>query len=674
MSFVMDWLNVQGTLDVVEINNNQVEEEISNENNFSNILSLSNNSNSGLLELNSNSNNTEKEFDTNFSSKNNNLNNNSLDEFEEVSINNSKDFIINKNNKEIRNSDEIMLNSILNIDGGGEGEYSSFEDECDTPKDDEMIGKDEENNSPISSNISPSSSTSDFLEDIQLHTNKDGHQKSNSSNSSFLGKKIFSFSFLKTIGLVFLISNLGFGTFFSYTSPEALSHTIYDRFNIDSQQFGMIFTLYALPNICMVFISGMIVDLIGTSLVSIVLSTCVTLSALIGALSPPHFSVYLFSRFLLGFAGEALVACSNTMMSVWFSAKSVSTYIGFLVGWIYFANFCSLLVLPALNKEIGFRGCLWVIFFVASFGLTLNGIYLLFRNRFKDISDKEDQIEEIEIQERKPNKEKIKSENQSTDEVVEMVDLGDRELEITDSVSTDQDQQSFKNREMIITKIKQGFKSVLSIFIQIPLRMWIVFGIVFFGYIALYGIAIVGPDFMGMKYGYDEQKAALILSAETICSAIFSPLCGVLLKKFTRRIVLLWIALFLLGLGILLLITTDVFPLPWIIVSGIGYAILNTTLISSLPIFVPKTVLGTAYGLIGTSYNCGLVVFPSILGAFKESTGNYDVSLSILVGCCVIASVLVGWLKWIDLKSPIETRIDVPLGSETNKNVVPIKH
>eukprot|EP01133_Synstelium_polycarpum_P016734 gene16734-19892_t len=369
-------------------------------------------------------------------------------------------------------------------------------------------------------------------------------------------QSLFHIKSLKVIVLGFLIANLGFGVFFSYTSPEALSHTFYDTFNIDSKQFGSIFTLYALPNVCMVFITGMLVDVLGPGLVSIVLSTIVTTSALIGAFSPPHFGMMLFSRFLLGFAGESLIACSNTMMTKWFPDRILSSCLGFLVGWNYSANLASLVILPAINRAFGFRWSLFAILFV-------------------------------------------------------------------------------------------------------PSRMWIMSGIVFSGYSALYGLAIIGPDFFETKYGFNEQSASLILSAETLCSSLMSPVFGVVIRKVGQRFALLAAGIVTLALGLVLLITTDVHPLPWVILCGIGFALLNTSIISSLPVFVPPQVLGTAYGLVGTSYNCGLVVFPPILGALKESSGDYTLSLYLLLGLCGVALSLVLLLKWRDLKSPSDTQLSL---------------
>ncbi|EGC39714.1 hypothetical protein DICPUDRAFT_52467 [Dictyostelium purpureum] len=456
-------------------------------------------------------------------------------------------------------------------------------------------------------------------------------------------KEFFSMKLLKTIFLVFMISNLGYSSFFSYTSPEALSHTFYNVYSLSSRQFSSLFTLYAVPNIVMVFLSGIVVDILGPDRVSIVLSAFVVLSTLIGALSPPNYGIMLFSRFLLGFAGESLIACSNTMMSKWFSSKTLSLGMGVLVGWIYSANFISLVALPAINKAYGFNVCLWVIFFVSVFGIVLNAVYLVLKKRF---SDKINQ--QLHLQQQQ----KYNNQYDEDSGIILITDLNN-DLESIGNINS-----NYKGLHSFKLKFRESTRKVVSIFKEIPIRMWIIVGIVFFGYTALFGLAIIGPDFLNQKYGYNEQKAALILSSEHVCSALFSPICGVFIKKVSKRIAVLLLSLILFGVGLTLLLVTNVFPLPWIIICGIGYSILNTTIISSLPLFVPDSVIGTCYGFVGTAYNCGLVVFPVLLGALKESTGNYNLSVGVLIANSFIAALLVGLLKYFDLKSKPNERLD----------------
>ncbi|EGG15215.1 hypothetical protein DFA_10045 [Cavenderia fasciculata] len=422
-------------------------------------------------------------------------------------------------------------------------------------------------------------------------------------------KNYFSRKNFKLFTLVLLISNMGFGTFFSYTSAQSLSYTFYQTFSINSSQYGNLFTLYAIPNICMVFISGILVDIYGPDKISIILSTIVFISTMIGAFSPPNYAMMLFSRFLLGFAGESLVSCSNALMTKWIPERNLPICLGFLVGWIYFANLNSLVILPAINKSFGFRISLWFIFGVQLLCLSLNIFYLLFNKIFKEIS------KEVEMDELLSNLER-----NGGGEIDKSIDDYVFLQEDLDSKETSQGKKSIKQY------LIESFEKVKFILSLIPLRMWIIFGIVFFGYTAMYALAIIGPDLFGLKYGYQEQIASLILSSETICSSFLSPIFGIAIKFSGRRIVFLSVAMVLLASGLLLLVLTPstITPLPWIIICGTGFALLNTTVYSSLPVFIPQQVLGTSFGFIGTGYNLGLVVFPPILGALKVSSGNYD--------------------------------------------------
>ncbi|EAL65237.1 hypothetical protein DDB_G0284377 [Dictyostelium discoideum AX4] len=494
-----------------------------------------------------------------------------------------------------------------------------------------------------------------------LHNNNNNNNNNNNDQNTTTQIKlkllsIFSIKTFKTIFLVFLISNLGYSTFFSYTSPEALSHTFYETFSISSSQFSGLFILYALPNVFMVILSGMIIDMVGADIVSIVLSSCVVISTLVGALSPPNFPLMLVSRFILGFAGESLISCSNTIMSKWFHSRTLSLCMGVLVGWIYSANFISLTILPSIKKRLGFKLSLWIIFFIALLGLSLNILYLLIKNNFNDIKQYQSNEEKDKLLNNYNINNNINN-NNNNNNIIIIGDINNNKVnnnEDDKEVLLNINNNNNNNNNNKILKLIINFKDkVKSILIQVPIRMWLIVGIVFFGYTALFGLAIIGPDFLGQKYGFNESRAALILSSEHIVSATFSPIVGILIKRFTKRILVLLISLVIMIIGLTLLLTTNVYPLWWIVICGIGYSMLNTTIVSSIPIIAPQSIIGTCYGFIGTSYNCGLIVFPYLLGSLKESFGNYNISITILIGNCIISILLLCLLKYFDLKESI---------------------
>ncbi|GAM24284.1 hypothetical protein SAMD00019534_074590 [Acytostelium subglobosum LB1] len=474
------------------------------------------------------------------------------------------------------------------------------------------------------------------LEDVKLTTTTTTTQPRGS---------LFTKRNLKTATIVILIANLGFGTCFSYTSPEAMSSTFYRTFNLDSRQFGSLFTLYAIPNVIMVCLTGVLVDIVGPHPMSLILSSIVTISTLIGALSPPYFGVMVLSRFILGFAGESLLACSNALMTKWFSDKQLSTFLGVSIGWIYAGNVASLILLPIVNKSIGFRWSLWVIFIVAATGLTLNIVYILIHRMFKDIS-KDAEVDILLKDMTNKNVEDVEEEEYFVDHNEE-----DRRIKTQ--------RRAQVSLSCILSTITASASRVKGIVVQLPARLWVMIGIVFFGYSSMYGLAIIGPDFFEIKFGVNEQVASLVLSSEQVCSTLLSPVFGYLIRRIGRRVLLLGVAFVLLAAGILLLVLTDIHPLPWVILAGTGFSLLNTTVISSLPVFVPPAVLGTSYGLVGTAYNTGLVIYPVLLGSLKVATGSYNVSWFVLFGNCICGLGLVLVLRWLDAKAPIETRLSV---------------
>jgi MFS family permease len=123
--------------------------------------------------------------------------------------------------------------------------------------------------------------------------------------------------------VLFLICLLNTSNYFAYHAPGAIAQSIQDNYNLSTQQFGSLFTIYSAPNIILVFLSGRAIDRYGIKLCSVLFNSSMLLGMILFALTPYHtaYSYYLLliGRLLLGLGGESIVASAQVMIGKWFN-------------------------------------------------------------------------------------------------------------------------------------------------------------------------------------------------------------------------------------------------------------------------------------------------------------------------------------------------------------------
>lgn len=65
----------------------------------------------------------------------------------------------------------------------------------------------------------------------------------------------------------------------------------------------------------------------------------------------------------------------------------------------------------------------------------------------------------------------------------------------------------------------------------------------------------------------------------------------------------------------------EIYPL---ILAGIGYSIYAAAIWGSIPLVVPESAVGTAYGITSAIQNIGLTVAPTFVGYIKDRTLQID--------------------------------------------------
>ncbi|GAM27850.1 hypothetical protein SAMD00019534_110260 [Acytostelium subglobosum LB1] len=455
---------------------------------------------------------------------------------------------------------------------------------------------------------------------------------------------------LKKCLVMFLIANLGYGLQLAYSTPVALSRSYYDILHISDVQYGYLFSIYSLPNLFMIILGGVLIDIMGTGFVSVIFCGVSMLSSVLTALVLPNYGGILAGRFLLGMGGETLLACASTMIPLFYAPSEVPICVGFLACWFYWGNLTALLLLPVIESSFGFKIAIWfvAIVFIVEFGLNLLLVKYREKLRWTDQIDRTSSMVALT---------KINSVNSMNTEEKD-VDEGSPAISVISAEEmTGHTPEPTSKVGEFLTKLME----VKDMATKLNKRFWLLSVICFISYYCMFGLAIIGTDLLEFKFGFDETTAARIMSAEAIINGFVPMLTGYFIQRVRgRKIQVMMFACTLLGIGITLLNVTDVFPLPWIIIIGLGFALLNTTLMSCVPLLVDISIVGTAYGIICTSYNLNIFLFPPLLGLIKRRTNSYTLPLWFLVLCAVLSFVLLIILKYMDMQEPLSKSLDSP--------------
>ncbi|KAN0006980.1 hypothetical protein ACTFIU_005173 [Dictyostelium citrinum] len=472
-------------------------------------------------------------------------------------------------------------------------------------------------------------------------------------NYSLFEKLISIFKLLKDnkkrILVGFLAINIGFPLYLAYNTPSSMVKIFDEHYDMDASQYSRLYSVYAIPNIVLVFLGGILVDLIGVNKCSIICSSLLTISIVLCAISatPANYELLLFSRILLGVGGETMIVCIASYITQFFETSNQSLLFGLEGMWLQIGSLLAFSVLPTLYEKTSFSFSLWSIAILAMFCTSLNIIFIIFQEKLKFIkNDDDNDDEDIEL---------ITSSSSSSSINEEITTNGADLPQPSVIVGKDDDDDDNNNNKSKLIILKDKIKQAIFLVKTMPSRVWLLCLVSFFGYSGFFGMDIIFTDMAIEKYGYSDRGAAIIMAFETLCTGFSSPLFGYFVRKLERNILSMGIGLMMMLIGMLLIVSTssDVNPIAFVIICGMGYIFLTNAIYSSIPLLVDSNSQGTAFGLIGTSYNIGIVIFPYILSSIRLSSGSYTISFWLLVFSTFIGLIGLLFLKYLDSKSHI---------------------
>jgi MFS family permease len=385
--------------------------------------------------------------------------------------------------------------------------------------------------------------------------------------------------------ILFFVALVTFGSYFAYDSLGAIGPMLITALGVDREAIGWTYTVYSVAAILSVFIGGLLIDRIGTRRASLLFSGLVTAGALIVALSPNLWILYL-GRFVFGWGSESLVVAQSAIFARWFKGKELAFSFG--IG----LTLSRLGTLFSFNTEAliadyfkDYRYALWaaVLFCVASLGSNL--VYNFLDKR------------------------------------------GEQTLALKEEGGGD---------KIVLADIKKFTSSY-----------WFVTLLCVTFYSAIFPFTALSTDFFNTKWGlpmtagseggFFSQVFYNIFHMFTtaggtttiiiFASMIFAPVFGQLVDRVGRRASMMVFGSVLMVPAFLIMAFTMVPPAFPMIMLGVSFVLVPAAMWPSIPLIVEKNRVGTAFGLTTMIQNFGLAAFPFLNGWLRDTTNNYTASM-----------------------------------------------
>ncbi|EED91930.1 transporter belonging to the MFS superfamily [Thalassiosira pseudonana CCMP1335] len=381
------------------------------------------------------------------------------------------------------------------------------------------------------------------------------------------------------------------GSYYAYDIPSALHEQLQEYMPQSASfetRFNLLYTVYSIPNVILPLFGGNFVDRFGAPRCLALFAFTVFCGSVLLSIGVANKSWHLmyFGRFTFGLGAESLCVAQSTITSEWFEGKEVAFAMGIGLSVSRLGSIWNNIVSPKVANSANIEISFWIGAVLTLVSLLLAGVIVLV--------------------DRKATK-KIK-----------------RRTELASNACT-------APETVHITDVKRFG----PLFWLLTLSCFVVYGCVLpFNNVAS-GILL--------ERSYFSASPDKFMSIPYLISALSSPLLGHLVDKIGRRAQLATLSSGLLVLVHLALATSQFSPVVPLIGQGIAYSLYASVLWPSVPLTVAKQYTGTAFGVITSIQNIGLALFPLMIAAIYNASGQqYIPNVELFFVSCATAGLIVG--------------------------------
>ncbi len=401
--------------------------------------------------------------------------------------------------------------------------------------------------------------------------------------------------------VLFFVSLLTYGSYFAYDSIGAIAPTLIKELHVSRSIIGTMYTVYSIAAIVSVFLGGMLIDLIGTRLATIIFATLVTIGAAIVAFAP-NVTVLMIGRFIFGAGSESLVVAQSAILARWFKGKELALSFGIALTISRLGTLFSFNTEALIAKHFGnYKAALWAAVLFCGFSLLAAFVYAVMDKHGEHILNLP-----------KP--------------------LADEKVKLSDV-------KVFSKSYWYVTILCVTFYSAIFPFTALSTDF----------FHDKYGLPLTVPSGGGFFYQafyniihmFDTAggTTTIIIAA----SMFLAPFAGSLVDKIGKRASLMTIGSIFMVVAYLLMGFTYIPPKYPMMILGAAFVLVPAAMWPSIPLIVEERFQGSAYGLMTMVQNLGLALFPFLNGKLRDVTHTYTASM-IMFACLGFVGLIFAYL------------------------------
>jgi len=409
--------------------------------------------------------------------------------------------------------------------------------------------------------------------------------------------------------VLFFVSLLTYGSYFAYDSIGAIAPTLIKELGVSRSIIGTMYTVYSIAAIVSVFLGGMLIDLIGTRLATIIFATLVTIGAAIVAFAP-NVTVLMIGRFIFGAGSESLVVAQSAILARWFKGKELALSFGIALtisrlGTLFSFNTEALIAQHFDN----YKAALWAAVAFCAFSLTAAFVYAIMDKHGENVLNLP-----------KP--------------------LADEKVKLSDV-------KVFSKSYWYVTILCVTFYSAIFPFTALSTDF----------FHDKYGLPLTVPSGGGFFYQafyniihmFDTAggTTTIIIAA----SMFLAPFAGSLVDKIGKRATLMTFGSIFMVVAYLLMGFTNIPPKFPMMILGAAFVLVPAAMWPSIPLIVEERFQGSAYGLMTMVQNLGLALFPFLNGKLRDFPHSYTASMIMFACLGFVGFIFAFLLKKADEKA-----------------------
>ncbi|KAI8342032.1 major facilitator superfamily domain-containing protein [Chlamydoabsidia padenii] len=348
-----------------------------------------------------------------------------------------------------------------------------------------------------------------------------------------------------------------------------MKNTIKEQFQISNAEYGVIQSSVAIVNTVLPVVGGIFVDAFGTIPGSLLTTFLITSGNILVALSisSNNLTMLIMGRIFYGIGSGTVVIVQETILSQWFRGRSLAAVVALMLTISRLASFLAQAIVVPIANWTGWYGYgFWFCAILCIFSFIINLVYIA----------------------------------------------------LLRSISNPSAVACRKQTEVIKRKKSFSWKKLLFL----PHSYWLIAAMEFLLGGGWGCFLHINSEFVKFRFDYSNAQSAATASVAQILPVFLMPFLGLCVDKYGKRT---WM---MIGSGVSMLVAllllgyTNLAPLVGMLIFSLSLSLGPVGLVSSVPVILPLSLVGTGLGLIKSWTNIGLALFDIITGWLQDQDAN----------------------------------------------------